>query len=288
MEDEAAGCLGYAFVIIFALVLAAALLPLAIYIAAMYYSGKRFRWQLQHYQLTEKSTIVLVAVGLICVLTIVGVFATSIESGLLAIPILALFFLGASVVILEIWAYIKRRRLNRAIERLGIRQGKLEYGIDTINDKIRELEKNVKEIEEKYGGLIRELNALDEKIKTLCRENVRAWALKKQEWEKAFSKLCDEEIEAKLRELPKFPDSYPENLSPGDIDSRLHVCILQREQLVRKISLPTKQLDHNNARVRDLKKRELSFQKKLFAVQTKRSTAEASLQETLEAKLVLD
>lgn len=288
MEDEAAGCLGYAFVIIFALALAALLLPLVIYIAAMYYSGKRFRWQLQHYQLTERSTIVLVAVGLICLLTIPGVFATSIESGLLAIPILALFFLVASVVILEIWAYIKRRRLNRAVARLGIRQGKLQYTIDTINDEIGELEKNIKDVEGKYGGLIQDLNTLDGKIKTLCREDIRAWALKKQEWEKAFSKIGDEEIEAKLRELPKLPDSYPEHLSPGDIDPRLQVCILQREQLARKINLPTKQLDNNSSRVGSLKKRELSLQKKLLRVQTKRSTAEASLQETLEAKLVLD
>lgn len=276
------------FLLCLKIILAIVLAPLVLYAAGVFYSGRRFKWQLQNYQLTRKSKTALLLIGLTCLILLLIAFSDSVTFGGLAFPLLVLVFLGCSVAVLEAWAYLKQHRVRREIRHYLRRQEMLKRVIETNEERIKTLEKKNDAIEARHGRLIEEGHRLAERIREVVVQDARIWALKTQEWKAEFSKFNDQDVALRLKQLRQFLDIPPENLSYDTIGCALQGYLLRREEITRRISEPNTQLESNSAQIEELREHNRDLQRQLSLVQNSISIAEDIYGGDLRSKVVLD
>jgi len=288
MNTSLDGYLGKGFLLCLKIILAIALAPLALYAAGVFYSGRRFKWQLQNYQLTRKSKAVLLLIGLTCLILLLIAFGDSVTSGGLAFPLLVLVFLGCSVAVLEAWAYLKQRHLRREIRHCLRRQEMLKRLIETNEERIKTLEKKNSAIEARHGRLIEEGHRLAERIRELVVQDARIWALKTQEWKAEFSKFNDQDVALRLKQLRQFLDIPIGNLSYDTIGCALQGYLLRHEEITRRVSGPNAQVESNSAQIEELREQNHDLQRQLSLIQNSVSIAEDTYVGDLRSKVVLD
>jgi len=278
MQNEGAGILGLllALIAIFALIV---LIGLILYGAAVYYAGRHLRIQLtQRYKLTKTSALALVGVGL--VMLALSVLAPSLTF------LWLLLFLGAAILIIELWALAKCWPYLRDIRRQRSKAREYSDQLKGVRQQMDELSQRIRHLEEHYGRPLREQEELEQILRALCHWDAENLTLKCRQHQQEFAKLTSAELRRAKSEA--IAQAKAQKHSEKQIHFTLKASLLRLEELERLVGEKGEALRKNRYALECKTHEEQELRQKLLAAQQELARLESTYQAFRASRIALD
>jgi len=303
MEDEGLGIIGDLIMFFFAISLAifviVFVLPFILYGLGVYHAGRHLRFQVtQRYKLTPKSWAVLAGVG-VAVLTFSFLLASALDlhpillSGLLIFVPLSL---GAAILTLWVWGFLKRRRLLAQLRQLRERESHYQGQLAANEREIERLEGEIQRLERRHGERLQRRAQLQEQVSKLCQREPRVLILRRRRLQEELGGLQLGELRRRRRALQSQSQSQrrPRSRSlsspnPGlDLERELELSLLQLEELERELKRPCQALDRYRRELERLQQENQELTRALQQLRQAQAHQKAAYQATVGQRLALD
>jgi chaperonin cofactor prefoldin len=270
------------FLIVYAIIV---IIPFIIAGVIILFTGQRFWEQLQRYQLTWKSRLVILIIGTACLT--VGFFTKSIDSSnyleLLNLPLWILIFVGISSLTLKLWEYEKlgdyRDSLNRNIRS----EENLNNRISSLKSQEEKLAGQLKTVEKAMSAQMSHLKTCESTIIDIAQKgNSRAWFIRRDDLISNYQRLKEHELLSIEKEM--FKKLRKSKSDDNLVFESAIVKLLIANETVNRLKRNSE--DINNRFSEIIKKREEAL-KELQAVQSQREADSRQINMLKASKITL-
>ena len=280
------------FGIFIAIMVIVALIYVFVYVvlpaAICYLLGKQFYNQLKSYELVGKTKAALAAIGAASIVIALAIVSSYGYEGIAVVPISVLLFLVASIAMLSIWAYTKKKEFIGVRESLGAQQTDLEVKGRETSQTLQRIKRINEKIENKYGNMIREKGKIEDYIRELCSVDARTYTIKKREWETLFKNKDDRTLDRLQKELTAVLKKVNNSSHYEKIENSLKLCLVKLEGINRLTEKPTQDMAANSAKIAKLIRAEAAIKQESERVKSEIGRNEAAYAAFNSSRIVLD
>jgi hypothetical protein len=272
-----AGLVMAVVVAVLAIYLIIFLIPIVLYAASVFLSGRHFHRQVtQKYKLTDKSLALLVVIGVCSIIASILLVNPAANHPLFIIPTSVLMFLLLAITTLGIWSEIKQSAFNSSINALKNKAGAYSKEISKNEEKIKRFSSEYERMSSVLGNLIQESRELKDRIKGLCRD--RTLELKKRKLEEEYKELNNEKLKRKLKSLT----------SDGSGIALLKENLLRVEIIKKETGNPYEHQMKVKGEIQRLDLENLRLGQELKGIDLERARQEDSYKAFLSSRIVLN